>query len=254
MSLAFYASPFETDNEQNNGTSMMARKKNTAKTQKMRPTAVNSDRVNSLLQSIHNSIEKDNDSSDSDNDDEHNMFNPPSPPMSMGVQNTILKENAEHSNNRNASIPANADTNDYSFLPSSKATQPPPTNSLHHMQMFNDNADANTNLNVIQSMQGTPEEYYKKMIPTYGPAAKQYHAHQPVTHGHMHGQMHHQGMQSFGHSDNVMEKLNYMINLLEENHDERTGNVTEEVVLYSFLGIFIIFIADSFARVGKYTR
>jgi hypothetical protein len=250
MSLAFYASPFETDNEQNNGTSMMARKKNAAKTQKMRPTAVNSDRVNSLLQSIHNSIEKDNDSSDSDNDDEHNMFNPPSPPMSMGVQNTILKENAEHSNNRNASIPANADTNDYSFLPSSKATQPPPTNSLHHMQMFNDNADANTNLNVIQSMQGTPEEYYKKMIPTYGPAAKQYHAHQPVTHG----QMHHQGMQSFGHSDNVMEKLNYMINLLEENHDERTGNVTEEVVLYSFLGIFIIFIADSFARVGKYTR
>ena len=255
MSLAFYASPFETDNEQNNGTSMMARKKNAAKTQKMRPTAVNSDRVNSLLQSIHNSIEKDNDSGhDSDNDDEHNMFNPPSPPMSMGVQNTILKENAEHSHNRNASIPANAETNDYSFLPSSKATQPPPTNSLHHMQMFNDNADANTNLNVIQSMQGTPEEYYKKMIPTYGPAAKQYHAHQPATHGQMHGQMHHQGMHLSSHSDNVMEKLNYMINLLEENHDERTGNVTEEVVLYSFLGIFIIFIADSFARVGKYTR
>jgi hypothetical protein len=100
-------------------------------------------------------------------------------------------------------------------------------------------------------MQGTPEEYYKKMIPTYGQAPKQYHAHQPA----MQPQMHHQqGMQSFAHSDNVMEKLNYMINLLEENHDERTGNVTEEVVLYSFLGIFIIFIADSFARVGKYTR
>lgn len=256
MSLAFYASPFETDNEQINGTSIMARKKNTAKTQKMRPTAVNSDRVNSLLQSIHNSIEKDNDSSDSDNDDEHNMFNPPSPPMSMGVQNTILKENAEHSQNRNASIPANADSNDYSFLPSSRATQPPPTNSLHHMQMFNDNADSNTNLNVIQAMQGTPEEYYKKMIPTYGQAPKQYHAHQPAMQPQMHQQMHHQqqGMHLSSHGDNVLEKLNYMINLLEENHDERTGNVTEEVVLYSFLGIFIIFIADSFARVGKYTR
>ena len=45
-----------------------------------------------------------------------------------------------------------------------------------------------------------------------------------------------------------------MINLLEERQDERTNNVTEEVVLYSFLGIFIIFIVDSFARVGKYTR
>lgn len=252
MSLAFYASPFETDNEQTNGSSIMARKKNAAKTQKMRPTAVNSDRVNSLLQSIHNSIEKDSDSgngSDNENDDEHNMFNPPSPPMSMGVQNTILKENAEHKH-RGPSMPANADTTEYSFLPSSRATQPPPTNSLHHMQMFNDNADTHANLNAIQAMQGTAEEYYKKMIPTYGPATKQYNAHQP----HMH--MQHPGAQLNPpmHSDNVMEKLNYMINLLEENHDERTGNVTEEVVLYSFLGIFIIFIADSFARVGKYTR
>jgi hypothetical protein len=120
--------------------------------------------------------------------------------------------------------------------------------------MFNDNADSNTNLNVIQAMQGTPEEYYKKMIPTYGQAAKQYHAHQPPPHNH-YQQHHQQGMMApLSHSDNVLEKLNYMINLLEENHDERTGNVTEEVVLYSFLGIFIIFIADSFARVGKYTR
>ena len=45
-----------------------------------------------------------------------------------------------------------------------------------------------------------------------------------------------------------------MINLLEEQQDERTNNVTEEVVLYSFLGIFIIFVVDSFARVGKYVR
>jgi hypothetical protein len=45
-----------------------------------------------------------------------------------------------------------------------------------------------------------------------------------------------------------------MINLLEEQQDEKTNNVTEEVVLYSFLGIFIIFVIDSFARVGKYVR
>ncbi len=45
-----------------------------------------------------------------------------------------------------------------------------------------------------------------------------------------------------------------MINLLEEQKDERTNNVTEEVVLYSFLGIFVIFVVDSFAKVGKYVR
>lgn len=61
--------------------------------------------------------------------------------------------------------------------------------------------------------------------------------------------------QQTGSSENVLlEKLNYMIHLLEERQDERTNNVTEEVILYCFLGIFIIFIVDSFARVGKYTR
>ena len=45
-----------------------------------------------------------------------------------------------------------------------------------------------------------------------------------------------------------------MMNLLEEQQDEKTSHVTEEVILYSFLGIFMIFIVDSFSRVGKYTR
>jgi hypothetical protein len=52
----------------------------------------------------------------------------------------------------------------------------------------------------------------------------------------------------------LTEKLNYLIHLLEEQQDEKTQNVTEEVILYSFLGIFIIFVVDSFARVGKYVR
>jgi hypothetical protein len=55
-------------------------------------------------------------------------------------------------------------------------------------------------------------------------------------------------------NDTLLKKINYMINLLEEQQDERTNNVTEEVVLYSFLGIFIIFIVDSFAKTGKYVR
>ena len=54
--------------------------------------------------------------------------------------------------------------------------------------------------------------------------------------------------------DELLTKLNQIIYLLEEQQDEKTNNVTEEVVLYSFLGIFIIFVVDSFARVGKYVR
>ena len=54
--------------------------------------------------------------------------------------------------------------------------------------------------------------------------------------------------------DKLMEKINYMIHLLEEQQLEKTSNITEEFVLYSFLGVFIIFIVDSFARSCKYTR
>ena len=54
--------------------------------------------------------------------------------------------------------------------------------------------------------------------------------------------------------DELLTKLNQIIYLLEEQQDEKTGNVTEELILYSFLGIFIIFIVDSFARAGKYVR
>lgn len=50
------------------------------------------------------------------------------------------------------------------------------------------------------------------------------------------------------------EKINHIIHLLEESHNEKTSNITEELILYSFLGVFIIFIVDSFTKSGKYTR
>ena len=57
-----------------------------------------------------------------------------------------------------------------------------------------------------------------------------------------------------GYKDQLMKKLNYMIHLLEKQEDEKTSNVTEELVLYMFLGVFTIFCVDSFARAGNYTR
>jgi hypothetical protein len=54
--------------------------------------------------------------------------------------------------------------------------------------------------------------------------------------------------------DILLEKLDHIISLLEDQQDEKTGHVTEELVLYCFLGVFIIFIVDSFARAGKYVR
>ena len=57
------------------------------------------------------------------------------------------------------------------------------------------------------------------------------------------------------HNDNVMlEKINYMIHLLEDQMDEKTGHVAEELILYTFLGVFVIFVLDSFVKKGKYSR
>lgn len=62
------------------------------------------------------------------------------------------------------------------------------------------------------------------------------------------------GISSAPSDNKLLEKINYMIHLLEQQQNEKTDNITEEFILYSFLGIFIIFVVDSFARAGKYTR
>jgi hypothetical protein len=55
-------------------------------------------------------------------------------------------------------------------------------------------------------------------------------------------------------NDKIMERINYMIHLIEETKLEKTSNITEEFILYTFLGIFVIFVVDSFSRSRRYTR
>ena len=62
-----------------------------------------------------------------------------------------------------------------------------------------------------------------------------------------------EGFSTLG-DDRFMQKINYMIHLLEEQKNEKTANITEEFILYTFLGIFIIYVADTFSRSGKYIR
>ena len=55
-------------------------------------------------------------------------------------------------------------------------------------------------------------------------------------------------------SDRMMEKINYMVRLLEEQQLEKTNHITEEFLLYTLLGVFVIYVVDSFSRAGKYMR
>lgn len=54
--------------------------------------------------------------------------------------------------------------------------------------------------------------------------------------------------------DEILQKMNHIIQMLEDQQDEKTGSVTEELILYCFLGVFVIFVVDSFVRAGKYVR
>jgi hypothetical protein len=54
--------------------------------------------------------------------------------------------------------------------------------------------------------------------------------------------------------DNLMEKINYAIHLLEKQQSQKTEHIIEEFILYGFAGVFVIFLVDSFNRTAKYTR
>ena len=89
----------------------------------------------------------------------------------------------------------------------------------------------------IQSTQGSsysnsygPTPYYKQMTSKQSPSME------------------------INPNSQLMEKLNYMIHLLEEQQKEPTQHILEEFVLYSLLCVFMIYLVDSFTRSGKYVR
>jgi hypothetical protein len=84
-------------------------------------------------------------------------------------------------------------------------------------------------------------QYYEQFVPYAETLANQLAA------GSSGGGAGHSGTIS-GTNAALIEKLNYIIHMMEDKKDEKTGHVIEELVLYCFLGIFIIFIVDTFTN------
>ena len=55
-------------------------------------------------------------------------------------------------------------------------------------------------------------------------------------------------------NNEMISKLNKMIDMFEEQREIKTSKKNEEIVLYCFLGVFTIYILDSFVSIGKYSR
>ena len=221
MSLAMYAAPFDDKTE--DGENVISDKKKQQsrnKTLKKYPKEnFDQQKVNSILEKIHNDSKEDDEENSGNNlGDYYN--NPPPKPESIGAQRTVATEQMQ-------------------TMFFGKTAQP--SNGL----------DDKLDMNNFQSNYLSADDYYSKHLPGYrkGDAAKSVQSHGA---GYINRLQYAVPVDSS--NDILLKKINYMINLLEESQDERTNNVTEEVVLYSFLGIFIIFVVDSFARVGKYVR
>jgi hypothetical protein len=52
----------------------------------------------------------------------------------------------------------------------------------------------------------------------------------------------------------MLTKLNDILEMFEDQKEIKTGQKNEEIVLYCFLGVFVIYIMDSFVNIGKYSR
>jgi len=217
MSLAMYASEFNNENMENNP---IQKKREIArnKTLKRREPVKSNANIDVLKKRIQY------DDGDEDEDEGLSNFQPLQHPNSAGM---------ERIENSNTTLNINGQDTE---------------NSMEHGMYERMNAqqnvsyDQNNPTNQEQQQEGftqLPSEYAKQYYQQYVPYFNQGSDDNSPT-----------GV----NKDELLTKLNQIIYLLEEQQDEKTGHVTEELILYSFLGIFIIFIVDSFARVGKYVR
>jgi hypothetical protein len=264
MSLAIFAAPFGNENDFDNN---INQKKSHNKTQKRydnyngnntynRANGIGysnvettSSKVKNVLQLIQNNM------NDNDGDDDSVLgdFNPPEKPVSAGVERTIATEQMQNriSDSNMASM------NLYKNTSSTNNYSPGTFDSGRAQPQMVDESNSSFDINSLKTNYGdkqTTEEFYKKYVPNYSsvssPEEQRYNKQLVNTNTTLASSQ--GGISPI--NDTILKKLNYMIHLLEESHDEKTGHVTEEVILYCFLGIFIIFIVDSFVKVGKYSR
>ncbi len=228
------AAPIDNENNQYETPINKKRQYNSShsKTQKYRQASsdFNPQKVNSVLESIHNNTPDDDNelgnynpkgtavtSKHSENFQPLNPYDFPNKPISMGGERTKTTEGMSNINGDD-------------LVP-----QPLDDDSLK-----------------LQELQGNfmneaqVRDYYRKIVPNYNTKNEDKNSSNKYPSPDKYPQN--------DSNEMLIEKLNYMINLLEEQQDQKTGSVTEEVVLYSFLGVFIIFIVDSFTKVGKYVR
>jgi hypothetical protein len=172
---------------------------------------------------------------DNDDDDAHTLgdFIPPPKPISMG------SEKKEDSNNEPNKIKSTVYSKDGLELNNLKYTYPNETKIDNYYKNYVPNYTPQSNIPVEN--QNHIQNYKPKYIPNNISSSNN--TQLPISYNN-----------TYSDPNILLEKLNYMIHLLEDKNDMKTKSTFEEILLYCFLGIFTIFLVDSFSRVGKYIR
>jgi hypothetical protein len=235
MSLAINAAPFDNVDQpmiQLQPSSNGQKKLRNNRTVKLRSgtNKISSENVNSIISNIHSN----QDYESSEGPSELGDFTPLAPPVSAGVEQTRSREEDDEDEQSTPEY-----SNSYDKQPNVGTVDTSNTANYDkyrqyipdYKKMYGDDVEVDE----LTGDNGSPSGVYSS-VPVGG---RLQNAYTPV---------------KMAGSDPLMDKLNHVIHLLEEQQDDKTAHVTEEIVLYLFLGIFVIFIVDSFTRLGKYTR
>jgi len=219
-----------------NTSSGNSKQKNTnlRKTIKQKTTVPNESKLSALLKSMDESSDTDNEDNDNSNDSVGRLSNF----VGLGGNGGNVATGIDSKNgypplpqlNYKGTASGSGPSNNYQAYVQSGDTNKPGNNSIDtpvsasYPVSLSTYDDASSNY---------ANQYYKQFVPYLN-----------------------QGMSgtSEDSKSDMIEKLNYVIDLLEEQQDYKTNSILEDLILYTFLGIFIIFIVDSFARSGKYVR
>ena len=198
-------------------------KPNLRKTIKQKPTLHDESKLTALLKSM-------DESSDTDDENGDNTL----------ANYTAISGTNNPTNNQQNSSGYNTDIRQGTFPPmpqvnykGENSTKSVNTTSIHSPDIPTSSMGA-MSTNAYNNMPSTyANQYYKQFVPYINQGSSEIRE------------------ESKG---DLIEKLNYIIDLLEEQQDYKTNSIFEDLILYTFLGIFVIFIVDSFSRSGKYVR
>ena len=218
-----------SNDSSNNNNSNSRTKNNYRKTIKQKQNIPNQSKLSALLKSMDEASdsEDDNNNYEGSMGNNGNNGNNANNTNNANVSSNYLGVSNNPYNNQNSNQPIEQDTSDTTYLKDIPTT--------------NGNPISNKMYNSLSS--NYANQYYNQFVSAVNKG-----------YGSGLGSDDSLTIPSSMPKNELIEKLNYIIDILEEQQDYKTNSILEDLILYTFLGIFIIFIVDSFSKSNKYVR